>query len=227
MTRSGTNTKRPSMLLVAIFCILVEITYIGGDGVGEDVTNKKDWKKKNIRDYSDADLERLYEQWEEDDEPLPVDELPEWDPRKPQPQVDFNDPNLMQNPEALLQATKKGKTLMVFVKVSGNPSKEEAETITSIWQTGMWNSHIHCDRYPLDDNRYIFMFKDGSVAWEAKDFLIDQEQCLEVTIEQKVYHGKYTEAYKKEQEEASKLKSTKANSKKKLKKKVKSKKDEL
>ena len=37
--------------------------------------------------FSDADLERLYEQWEEDDEPLPVDELPEWDPRKPQPQV--------------------------------------------------------------------------------------------------------------------------------------------
>ena len=36
---------------------------------------------------SDADLERLYEQWEEDDDPLPVDELPEWDPRKPQPQV--------------------------------------------------------------------------------------------------------------------------------------------
>ena len=37
--------------------------------------------------FSDADLERLYEQWEEDEEPLPVDELPEWDPRKPQPQV--------------------------------------------------------------------------------------------------------------------------------------------
>lgn len=30
---------------------------------------------------SDADLERLYEQWEEDDEPLPVDELPDHDPR--------------------------------------------------------------------------------------------------------------------------------------------------
>lgn len=32
-------------------------------------------------------------------------------------QVNFNDPELMQNPESLLQATKKGKTLMVFVKV--------------------------------------------------------------------------------------------------------------
>ena len=41
----------------------------------------------NVLIFSDADLERLYEQWEEDEEPLPVDELPERDPRKPQPQV--------------------------------------------------------------------------------------------------------------------------------------------
>ena len=65
-------------------------------------------------------------------------------------------------------------------------------------------------------------FQDGSVAWEAKDFLIEQEQCLEVTIEQKVYHGKHTEEYKKEQKAAPKLKN-----KKKSKKKGKSKKDEL
>lgn len=221
--------REPSVFFVTMLCMLFQFTYIVSDGVGEDVTKQKDWKKKDIRDYSDADLERLYEQWEEDDEPLPVDELPEWDPRKPQPQVDFNDPNLMQNPEALLQATKKGKTLMVFVKVTGTPTKEEAETITSIWQTGLWNSHIHCDRYPLggNDDRFIFMFKDGAVAWEAKDFLVEQERCLEVTIEQKSYHGKYTEAYKKEQEEASKAKPTKKSKKKLKKKKSKSKKEEL
>lgn len=34
------------------------------------IKNKKDndasqkWKKKNIRDYNDADLERLFDQWE-------------------------------------------------------------------------------------------------------------------------------------------------------------------
>ena len=68
--------------------------------------------------------------------------------------------------------------------------------------------------------------QDGSIAWEAKDFLIDQEECLEVTIEQKTYHGKHTEAYKLEQKEASKSKSTKKDKKKTTKKK-KSKKDEL
>lgn len=208
-----------------VMILLFQLQNIGIDA--NDNANKKDWKKKDIKDYSDADLERLYDQWEEDEEPLPVDELPEWDPRKPQPQVDFNDPSLMGNPEKLLQGTKKGKTLMVFVKVTGEPTKQEAETITSIWQTGLWNSHIHCDRYPLDDNRFIFMFKDGSVAWEAKDFLIEQERCLEVTIEQKVYHGKYTEAYKKEQEEESKSKSKKSTTKKTKKKKTKPKKDEL
>ena len=79
-------------------------------------------------------------------------------------------------------------------------------------------------------NIYIYgllIFKDGSVAWEAKDFLIEQERCLEVTIEQKVYHGKYTEAYKKEQEEASKSKGQKSTNKKTKKKKSKPKKDEL
>jgi len=207
---------RSSLFFTTTFCILLNFSF----------TSSEDWKKKDVRDYSDADLERLYEQWEEDEEPLPVDELPEWDPRKPQPQVDINDPDLLKDPEALLQATKKGKTIMVFVKVKGNPTKQESETITSIWQTGLYNSHIHCDRYPLDDNRYIFMFKDGSIAWEAKDFLIDQEECLEVTIEQKTYHGKHTEAYKLEQKEASKSKSTKKDKKKTTKKK-KSKKDEL
>lgn len=35
------------------------------------------------------------------------------------------------------------------------------------------------------------MFKDGSQAWEAKDYLIEQEECKEVSIESKIYPGKY------------------------------------
>ena len=42
----------------------------------------------------------------------------------------------------------------------------------------------------VDDNRAIFMFKDGSQAWDAKDFLIEQERCKDVTIDNKVYEGK-------------------------------------
>lgn len=42
----------------------------------------------------------------------------------------------------------------------------------------------------IDTNRAIFMFKDGSQAWDAKDFLIQQDECESVTIESKVYPGK-------------------------------------
>lgn len=98
----------------------------------------------------------------------------------------------MSDPENLLKLTKKGKTLMTFVSVMGNPTRDESETITKLWQTSLWNNHIQAERYMVDDNRAIFMFKDGAQAWEAKDFLVDQEQCESVTIENKVYNGKYS-----------------------------------
>lgn len=98
----------------------------------------------------------------------------------------------MSNPEALLQQTKKGRTVMTFVSVTNNPTREEAEEITKLWQTSLWNNHIQAERYMIDDNRAIFMFKDGAQAWAAKDFLVDQERCQSVTVENKVYEGKFT-----------------------------------
>ncbi len=61
-------------------------------------------------------MQRLYDQWEEDDDPIPVDELPDHDPRKPRPSVDFSKLD-MSDPESVIRATKKGQTLMMFVKV--------------------------------------------------------------------------------------------------------------
>lgn len=95
----------------------------------------------------------------------------------------------MSNPEGMLKATKKGKTLMTFVTVTGSPTRAEAEEVTKLWQTSLWNNHIQAERYMIDDNRAIFMFKEGSQAWESKDFLIQQERCESVTIENKVYYG--------------------------------------
>lgn len=79
---------------------------------------------------------------------------------------------------------------MTFVAVSGNPTRDEAEEITKIWQTSLWNANIQAERYMVDDNRAIFMYKDGAQAWEAKNFLVEQERCTSVTIENKVYDGK-------------------------------------
>ena len=39
--------------------------------------DNKAGKKKDIRDYTDADFEKLYDQWEEDEEELPEDEKPD------------------------------------------------------------------------------------------------------------------------------------------------------
>ncbi|KRT78565.1 hypothetical protein AMK59_6688 [Oryctes borbonicus] len=150
---------------------------------------KPEWAKKDIRDFTDADMERLYDQWEEDEEPLEEDELPEH--LRTAPPIDMSqlDPN---NPESMLSMTKKGRTLMTFVSVSGNPTRDETETFTKLWQTSLWNNHIQAERYLVDDNRAIFLFKDGSQAWPAKEYLIEQEKCESVTIESKVYYGKYS-----------------------------------
>ncbi|XP_016940587.3 LDLR chaperone boca [Drosophila suzukii] len=147
---------------------------------------KPAWAKKDIRDYSEADLERLLDQWEEDDEPLEADELPEH--LRPQPKLDLSNLD-SKNPEELLKVSKKGRTLMTFVSVTGNPTRAEAEDITKLWQTSLWNNHIQAERYMVDDNRAIFLFKDGTQAWVAKDFLVEQERCKGVSIENKEYPG--------------------------------------
>ena len=60
----------------------------------------------------------MYEQWEEDEEPLPVDELPPWHPDKPSPNIDFSDMSKFADPEDFVKASKKGQTVMLFVKVN-------------------------------------------------------------------------------------------------------------
>ncbi|XP_049873488.1 LDLR chaperone boca [Pectinophora gossypiella] len=147
---------------------------------------KPSWAKKDIRDFSDADMERLFDQWEEDEEPLPEDELPEH-LRKP-PALDLTQMD-MSNPEEVMKATKKGQTLMMFVTVANKPSRARTEELTKIWQTSLWNNHIQAERYLIDDDRAIFMFKDGSQAWTAKEYLLEQEELKDVQLESQTYPG--------------------------------------
>ncbi|CRL03719.1 CLUMA_CG016323, isoform A [Clunio marinus] len=173
---------------ICIILNLILFTYlVSSKKTSKD--EKPEWAKKDIRDYTEADLERLLDQWEEDEEPLEPDELPEH--LRPRPPVDFSKID-MNNPEELLQQTKKGQTVMTFVTVSGNPTRDEAEEITKLWQTSLWNNHIQAERYMIDTNRAIFMFSEGAQSWAAKDFLIEQERCESVTLENKVYPGKFS-----------------------------------
>ena len=45
------------------------------------------------------------------------------------------------------------------VKVSGNPTRQEAQDIAGIWETGLWNNHVHADRFMLGDDTAAYLFK--------------------------------------------------------------------
>lgn len=169
---------------------------------------KPEWAKKSISDYSEADLERLLDQWEEDEEPVPADELPDGHPDKPQPQLDLSKLD-MNNPDDLMKATKKGKTVMMFVRVTDFVDRAETEEVTSLWQTGLYNNHVQAERFVIEDDRVMFMFRDGAQAWEAKEFLLDQERCEEVQLEQQTFHGKHSKNKPKEEVKKKKKKKTK------------------
>ena len=73
---------------------------------------------------------------------------------------------------------------------AGNPDKKELEEITTLWQTSLFNNHIEIQRYVIDEARAIFMFNDGSKAYDALEYLLKQDRCAEVTIDGKAYPGK-------------------------------------
>lgn len=91
--------------------------------------------------------------------------------------------------------SKKGQTLMLFVGVV-DPSQPDRSDIrpftekwTQIWQSQLYNNHVDLQVFVIDDNRAIFMFKNGEQAFEAKKFLLKQEFVSEVTIEGQSFDG--------------------------------------
>ncbi|XP_043480265.1 LDLR chaperone boca [Leptopilina heterotoma] len=149
---------------------------------------KKSWKDKDIRDMTDADLEHILDQWEENEDPLEPDELPEH--LRPPAKVDISKID-MSDPDNVLRATKKGKGVMMFVDVRPDVSVDDAKTVMQIWQTSLNNNHIVIERYPIEDRRSIFMFREGSQAVEAKNFLIAQKELQLVTLEGQTFTGQY------------------------------------
>ena len=175
------------MILLAVLCL--SLALVTTKKAPEEA--KPDWAKKDIRDYTEADLNRLLDQWEEDDEPIPVDELPDGHPDKPRAQIDLTKIDTS-NPEAVLKASKKGQTVMMFVKVKDHAVHQDTEEVTMVWEVGMNNNHIQTSRTKLEEDRVMFLFQDGEVAWEARDWLLEQERCEEIQLEQQTYYGKYS-----------------------------------
>lgn len=77
------------------------------------------------------------------DDDIEEGDLPEH--RRSPPPVDFSklDPS---KPEELLKVSKKGRTLMVFATVSGDPTEKETEEITGLWQGSLFNANYDVQR---------------------------------------------------------------------------------
>uniref|UniRef100_A0A672ZT77 LRP chaperone MESD n=1 Tax=Sphaeramia orbicularis TaxID=375764 RepID=A0A672ZT77_9TELE len=110
------------------------------------------------------------------DDDIEEGDLPEH--RRSPPPIDFSkvDPS---KPEELLKMSKKGRTLMVFATVSGDPTEKETEEITGLWQGSLFNANFDIQRFVVGSNRVIFMLRDGSM-----------ERCVDVTVEGQVFPGK-------------------------------------
>lgn len=80
------------------------------------------------------------------DDDIEEGDLPEH--KRPAAPIDFSrlDPG---KPESILKMTKKGKTLMMFVTVSGSPTEKEMEEITSLWQGSLFNANYDVQRSVL------------------------------------------------------------------------------
>lgn len=179
-------------------CLLCQTGKADEEEKFETTTKKPAEEKKRIlpKDplyITDMDLERLYDEWEEaDDEKLPPDELPPH--KRPPPEVEMPDMEdrdaLFKDPHKLMMAAKKGKTVMAFATIANNPTKQETEMLTQRWQVGLVNNHMKCERFVIANDRAIFVFEDGSMAYEAKEFFLDQPELKEYSIDNQVWHGK-------------------------------------
>ncbi|XP_050461580.1 LDLR chaperone boca [Cataglyphis hispanica] len=165
-----------SILLIIILALLISQTQ----------QKKKSWREKDIRDMTEADLEHLLEQWEENDEPLEPDELPEH--LRPSPKIDLSQIDTS-NPDNLLRITKKGKGVMMFVDLKPGISEEQAKIVMRIWQTSLQNNHIIAERYPIDVKRSIYMFREGSQAVDAKHYLLQQPELSHLTLEGQTFYS--------------------------------------
>lgn len=186
-------------IIIYSICLLLSV-----EAANEATPKKqKSWRDKDIRDMNDADMEHLLDEWEQNDEPLEPDELPEY--LRPSPKIDISKLDTS-DPDNILKMTKKGKGVMMFVDTKEDISVEEADTIMRIWQTSLQNNHIIAERYPIDERRCVFLFREGSQAVDAKNYLLEQPELSHVTLEGQTF-------YRDKQKQSASATNTKKHSK--------------
>lgn len=67
--------------------------------------------------------------------------------KQPPKNTGFNIDDLKgKSQDEIMAMTKKGKPLMIMVSVSDNPTKDETERITALWQTSLFNANLEIQR---------------------------------------------------------------------------------
>eukprot|EP00041_Stephanoeca_diplocostata_P009540 m.147265 g.147265 ORF g.147265 m.147265 type:complete len:256 (+) comp17784_c0_seq1:156-923(+) len=201
---------------------------------------KKQGDLDRFNKLSDADVERIAREWDEDEDedeelaairkraakrggPGGFDfsggaaagiDLSTFDPSDPSSfKVDMSKLN---RPTAI-----KGQPKMVFVKV--NPSvktKKQAEEIGGRWHGSLKNAHVEVTPYHIEDFRFLWNLDDGSKVAKIWEFLEQQKELDYLEVDQKKFYGKfsYTKANPEvEEEEKKNIKKRNAAAKKKTK----------
>lgn len=117
------------------------------------------------------------------DDDIEEGDLPEH--KRPPAPIDFSkiDPG---KPESILKLTKKGKTLMMFVTVSGNPTEKETEEITSLWQGSLFNANYDVQRWAVVNKDEVLAFTEPLLHFSRQSFQLfilgSSPPLLSVTI---------------------------------------------
>ena len=183
-------------------------------------------RDKRFEGLTDKELDRLMDEWEEEDikEGL-VDEMDKPEHLRRKHNIDLSALNLGGQgnvQEELLKSQKKHVSLMMFVTLidKSNPpkdakakkaSKEFTTEVSGRWESQLANAHEFITRYVVDDDQVLIQLKDGSRAFAIRDFLVLQEECFKVNIEQQDYKGKgYVIKFDKSLEQKKKSKKKKS-----------------
>merc|ERR1712147_312572 len=119
------------------------------------------------------------------DEEMLDDDLPEHQREKKPIDVANID---MSDPLTVVAETKKGQVVLVFVDIRGEPTEEERDQITVLWEGMMINAHnIEAKRFPIKNDRVIFQLARGEQVRELAQLLRQQERCSSFQVDNELY----------------------------------------
>jgi len=67
------------------------------------------------------------------------------------------------NPEQMMKQSKKGKPIMVFIGVRGEPDRQHTESVSQLWAQSLQNAHIPVSS-PVLQHSLIIDYSDPAIC---------------------------------------------------------------